>query len=91
MESKTNDLLVGIVVSGLLSLFVNFPLLTRSYEMLTGFTSSFPSAPDRQYMLLFALGWFFFFAFILFILSGQTYLLGSRLFKGAEYGQSSPC
>ncbi|NYI50755.1 hypothetical protein F5613_002917 [Macellibacteroides fermentans] len=36
MESKTNDLLVGIVVSGLLSLFVNFPLLTRSYEMLTG-------------------------------------------------------
>lgn len=86
MESKTNDLLVGIVVSGLLSLFVNFPLLTRSYEMLTGFTSSFPSAPDRQYMLLFALGWFFFFAFILFILSGQTFLLGSRLFKGAEYG-----
>lgn len=86
MESKTNDLLVGIVVSGLLSLFVNFPLLTRSYEMLTGFTSSFPSATDRQYMLLFALGWFFFFAFILFILSRQTYVLGIRMFKGAEYG-----
>jgi hypothetical protein len=78
MESKTNDLLVGIVVSGLLSLFVNFPLLTRSYEMLTGFTSSFPSAPDRQYRLLFALGWFFFFAFILFILKRADLSVGEQ-------------
>lgn len=86
MESKTNDLLIGFVVSGLLSLFVNFPLLTRSYEMLTGAANSFPSVPERQYMLLFAIGWFFVYAFVLFVISGQAYSLGNRLFRGSEYG-----
>ena len=86
MESKTNDLLIGFVVSGLLSLFVNFPLVTRSYEMVTGVASSFPSAPEQQYMLLFAISWFFIYAFALFVINGQIYTLGNRLFRNSEYG-----
>ena len=86
MESKTNDLLIGFVVSGLLSLFVNFPLVTRSYEMVTGVASSFPSVPEQQYMLLFAISWFFIYAFALFVINGQIYTLGNRLFRNSEYG-----
>lgn len=68
-HSVKNDLLIGFIVSALLSLFVNFSMLMRKYD----------------YLFYFPLVWFFLFAFLLFIVNMQMYKLGDKIFKQREY------
>lgn len=83
--AKKNDWLAGLIVSILLTVFVNFSLLMRLYEYSSkGGTDPF-GPPVNSYYLYFSLGWFFLFAFILFILALQWCRLGDQLFKRNEY------
>jgi signal transduction histidine kinase len=80
------DIVIGFIGSILLSLFVNFTLLMRTYERLirsngqTSLVSHF-----EGFYLYFSLAWFFLFAFILFIITVQGYKLGDRLFRKNEF------
>ncbi len=78
---------IGFIISLLLSLFVNFTLIMRTYERLSKGSGGAAFAPqfEGEY-LYFSLAWFFLFAFFLFILTFQLYKLGERLFKKNEYG-----
>lgn len=85
IQNRKNDLLIGFIVSVLLSLFINFSLLSFNYERLMSGEERFPVNEIEQYMLYFSLIWFFSFSFILFIFNIQGYKLGEKLFKTAEY------
>lgn len=86
LSSGKKDILIGFIVSILLSLFVNFTLLMRTYERLirnndqTLFVSHFEGL-----YFYFSLIWFFLFAFILFIITVQIYKLGDKLFQKKEF------
>ncbi len=87
-QSKKNDLLIGFTVSVLISLFVNFSMLMRSYNKeneLANMPNIFPIPPQDNYFLYFSLIWFFSYAFLLFIVNDQLYQLGDKLFKKTEY------
>lgn len=78
--------LIGFIISILLSLFVNFALLMRAYERLRG-NVQLPSelSPIVDYSLYFSLLWFFLFAFVLFM--GMMFMcwLGYKIFRRKEY------
>ena len=79
-HSVKNNLLIGFIVSVLLSLFVNFTMLMHTYKMQSlgvPFPGNHPSGDEFLYYSLF---WFFVYAFLLFILDSQMYKLGDRLF-----------
>lgn len=80
-----NELLIGITLSALLSLFVNFSLLMRNYERYSSARNPPETFPLEDYFLYFSLLWFFIFAFLLFITNRQLYRLGSQWFRTAEY------
>ena len=84
-HSVKNNLLIGFIVSVLLSLFVNFTMLMHTYKMQSlgvPFPGNHPSGDEFLYYSLF---WFFVYAFLLFILDSQMYKLGDRLFCNKEY------
>ncbi|MCD7914881.1 MAG: histidine kinase [Tannerellaceae bacterium] len=83
--AKKNDWLVGLIISILLTVFVNFSLLMRLYEYSSKVGIDPFRPPVNSYYLYFSLGWFFLFAFILFILTLQWCRLGDQLFKRNEY------
>lgn len=85
LHSVKNDLLLGFIVSVLLSLFVNFTLLMRTFEM-RSVDILFPGKlPGGDYYVYYSLLWFFLFAFLLFMLNREMYKLGDRLFHNKEY------
>lgn len=79
-------ILIGFILSLLLSLFVNFSLLMRIYDRLRG-NVKLPVEyfPAMDYYLYFSLGWFFLLSFILFIGLIFMFRLGDRLFRRKEY------
>lgn len=84
-HSVKNNLLIGFIVSVLLSLFVNFTMLMHTYKMQSlgvPFPGNYSSGDEFLYYSLF---WFFAYAFLLFILDSQMYKLGDRLFCNKEY------
>lgn len=84
--SKKNELLIGFTVSILLSLFVNFSLLMRSYE--NAIATSAPPGKDNSpghAFLYFSLLWFFLLAFFLFLINREGYRLGERWIRRKEY------
>ena len=87
-HSVKNDLLIGFIVSVLLSLFVNFSMLMRKYDVIN--IQRNPALPEppvflNDYLFYFPLVWFFLFAFLLFIVNMQMYKLGDKIFKQREY------
>lgn len=80
-----NDLLIGITLSVLLTLFVNFSLLMRNYEKYISARNPTEAFPLEDYFLYFSLVWFFVFAFLVFITNRQIYRLGSKWFRKTEY------
>ncbi|MDR1203101.1 MAG: histidine kinase [Tannerellaceae bacterium] len=83
------DILIGFIVSILLSLFVNFTLLMRTYErLMRSHEQTFLVSHFEGFYLYFSLVWFFLFALILFILTVQLYKLGDRLFKKNEFNST---
>ncbi|MCD7975783.1 MAG: histidine kinase [Tannerellaceae bacterium] len=85
LVTKKNDWLVGLIVSILVTVFVNFSLLMRLYEYSSkGGLDPF-GMPLNVYYLYFALGWFFVFAFIIFQMAVRLARLGDRIFKRNEY------
>ena len=84
-HSVKNNLLIGFIVSVLLSLFVNFTMLMRTYKM-QSLDLPFPGRhPFGDEFVYYSLFWFFFYAFLLFVLDSQMYKLGDRLFYNKEY------
>ncbi len=88
MQTKRNDLLLGFIISILLSLFVNFSMLMRNYGFLFQ-----PSAASHTphiikvdlFFIYFPLTWFFLFALFLFVTDNGLYRIGDRLFGKTEY------
>ena len=88
LHSRKNDLLIGFIVSALLSLFVNFSMLMRKYEVINFHRYlPLPEPPAflNDYLFYFPLLWFFLFAFLLFIVNIQMYKLGDKIFRQKEY------
>lgn len=85
MFSEKRYLLIGFIISALLTLFVNFALIMRTYEKYFNSSTIMPFPSFGRDYLYFSLVWFFIFAFILFVLTFQFYKLGDLLFKKKEY------
>lgn len=84
-HSVRNNLVIGFIVSVLLSLFVNFSMLMLTYKMQSldlPFRGRHSFGDESLYYSLF---WFFMYAFLLFMLNSQIYKLGDRLFHNKEY------
>ena len=88
LQIKKNDLPIGLTISVLLSLFVNFSMLMRNY----GFRFPTPKGVPvsdvvkvDEFFLYFPLIWFFLFAFLLFVTDSGLYRIGDRLFGKREY------
>ncbi len=84
-HSVKNNLVIGFIVSVLLSLFVNFSMLMLTYKMQS---LDLPFRGRHSFgdeFLYYSLFWFFMYAFLLFMLNSQIYKLGDRLFHNKEY------
>ena len=84
-HSVKNNLLIGFIVSVLLSLFVNFSMLMLTYKMQS---LDLPFRGRHSFgdeFLYYSLFWFFMYTFLLFMLNSQIYKLGDRLFHNKEY------
>lgn len=85
VQKKHNNILVGLILSVLISLFVNFSILIRTYGLL--FNSQHPGGDlplAESVFIYFSLAWFFVFSYIVFLLYDRLYALGDRLFKHKE-------
>ena len=78
-----NDIGIGLTVSVLLSLFVNFTMLGRIYELGVDNRIVDVRPPDR--IVYYLLVWFFLVSFILFIVNRLMLHIGDRLFRKKEY------
>lgn len=79
-----NELFIGFTLSVILSLFANFTLLMRHYDLMIDSKVSVLMCETEKYNFWFSIGWFFFFSFILFILYRWIYKWGNKLFRGKE-------
>lgn len=84
LQTRKNELLIGFIISILLSLFVNFTKLMRTYEVFSPQMVP-PKLPFEDCIFYFSFGWFFIFTFLLFITNTQLCKIGDRLFKKKEY------
>ena len=80
---RKNDIGIGLTISVLLSLFVNFTMLGRIYELGVNNRIVGVRPPDR--IVYFLLIWFFLVSFILFIVNRLMLHIGDRLFRKKEY------
>ena len=80
---RKNDIGIGLTVSVLLSLFVNFTMLGRIYELGVDNRIVDVRPPDR--IVYYLLVWFFLVSFILFIVNRLMLHIGDRLFRKKEY------
>jgi len=84
-QSKKNDLLAGLVIAILLSLFVNFSMLMRWFEGSgKGDVISY-TPPGGVEFLIFSLAWFFLFSFIIFLLNSSLYKMSTNLRIKGEF------
>lgn len=85
-RGKRCNFLVGFLLSILVTLFVNFSILMRSYNLIFNAQMQDNSALSFETIFLyFSLAWFFLFSFLIFMIYEQLYALADRLFKGKEY------
>ncbi len=84
-QSKRNDLLAGLVIIILLTLFVNFSFLMRWFERSSMGEQVSSGGPANVYFLYFSLGWFFLFSFVIFLFHSSVYKMGNRLRIKGEF------
>ena len=61
-----NELFIGFTISVILSLFANFTLLMRHYDLMMDSKVSVLMCETEKCNFWFSIFWFFFFSFILF-------------------------
>lgn len=79
-----NELFIGFTISVILSLFANFTLLMRRYDLMVN-----PPSPDficeiEKHELWLSIFWFFFFSFVLFVFYRWAYKWGNKIFRCKE-------
>ena len=68
LRSTRNEFFIGFTISVILSLFANFTLLIRRYNLMMDSKVAGFSFEWEKYELWFSVFWFFFFSFALFLL-----------------------
>ena len=79
-----NELFIGFTISVILSLFANFTLLMRHYDLMMDSKVSVLMCETEKCNFWFSIFWFFFFSFILFIFYRWMYKWGNKFFRGKE-------
>ena len=79
-----NELFIGFTISVILSLFANFTLLIRRYNLMMDSKVAGFSFEWEKYELWFSVFWFFFFSFALFLLYRWVYRWGNKIFRREE-------
>lgn len=76
-----NELFIGFTISVILSLFANFTLLMRRYDMAMNVEASIFACAEEKSNFWFSICWFFFFSFLLFIFYRWVYKWGNKTFQ----------
>lgn len=84
VRSKHSNFLIGFILSVLVTLFVNFLMLMRSYDLIFNSLSQDNSLPPEVFFLFFSLAWFFLFSFLIFLFYDWLYAFADRIFKNKE-------
>lgn len=84
LRSTRNEFLIGFTLSVILSLFANFALLIRRYDLMMNSKLPGSSYAIEKYELWFSVLWFFFFSFVLFVLYRWIYRWGDKVFQHKE-------
>ena len=84
LRSTRNEFFIGFTLSVILSLFANFALLIRRYDLMMDSKLPGSSYAIEKYELWFSVLWFFFFSFVLFVLYRWTYRWGDKVFQHKE-------
>lgn len=79
-----NELLIGLTISVILTLFANFALLMRRYDLIMDSKASGITWEIEKYDFWFSIVWFWLFSFVLFILYRWMYKWGSKIFRHKE-------
>lgn len=79
-----NELLIGLTISVILTLFANFALLMRRYDLIMDSKASGITWEIEKYDFWFSIVWFWLFSFILFILYRWMYKWGNIIFRRKE-------
>lgn len=82
---KKNDLLIGCLISVLLSIFVNSSILLRDFGFLSPNIPLPHKHPSDNIFLYFSLIWFFLFSFLLYLINSRIYKIGDKLGNKHEY------
>lgn len=82
---KHRNFLVGLILSVLVSLFVNFLLMMRGHDPLFNSLSETDKvSPFVTFSTYFALVWFFLFSYVIFIVYEMLFSIADRIFKSRE-------
>lgn len=84
LRSTRNEFLIGFTLSVILSLFANFALLIRRYDLMMNSKLPGSSYAIEKYELWFSVLWFFFLSFVLFVLYRWTYRWSDKVFQHKE-------
>ena len=84
LRSTKNEFLIGFIISVILSLFANFTLLIRRYNLMMDSKVAGFSFEWEKYELWFSVFWFFVFSFALFLLYRWMYRWGNKIFRREE-------
>ena len=79
-----NELLIGLTISVILTLFANFALLMRRYDLIMDSKGAGITWEIEKYDFWFSIVWFWLFSFILFILYRWMYKWGNIIFRRKE-------
>lgn len=79
-----NELFIGFTISVILSLFANFTLLMRRYDMAMNLEASIFACAEEKSNFWFSICWFFFFSILLFIFYRWVYKWGNKTFQRKE-------
>lgn len=84
LRSTRNEFFIGFTISVILSLFANFTLLIRRYNLMMDSKVAGFSFEWEKYELWFSVFWFFVFSFALFLLYRWMYRWGNKIFRREE-------
>jgi hypothetical protein len=84
LRSTRNEFFIGFTISVILSLFANFTLLIRRYNLMMDSKVAGFSFEWEKYELWFSVFWFFVFSFALFLLYRWVYKWGNKIFRREE-------
>lgn len=79
-----NELFIGFTLSVILSLFANFTLLMRRYDLMMDSKASAMAWEMEKRDFWFSIFWFLFFSFVLFVFYRWVYRWGNRIFRSRE-------